>query len=113
MLLLLLHASVFSRKLLDIMSLSVLLYCTLHFVLPWGACRAERRETGIRTVGVRVDPDLNAQSRMGHYRGLALVDFTPDLVVPAPAELRTLVRRRARACPWFWGTMLQAARAAQ
>ena len=45
-----------------------------------------------------MDPDLNAQSRMGHYRGLALVDFTPDLVVPAPAALQTPVRRRARVC---------------
>ena len=62
----------------------------------------------LKLAGARVDPDLNAQSRMGHYRGLALVDFTPDLVVPAPAELQTLVRCRARACqhvPGFLGTM--------
>lgn len=43
--------------------------------------------------GMRVDPDLNAQSRMGHYRSLALVDFTDDLVVPAPSALETPVRR--------------------
>ena len=42
---------------------------------------------------MRVDPDLNAQSRMGHYRSLALVDFTDDLVVPAPSALETPVRR--------------------
>ncbi|KAK9835947.1 hypothetical protein WJX81_000393 [Elliptochloris bilobata] len=46
----------------------------------------------VKLAGVRVDPDLMAQSRMGHYRSLALVDFTPDLVVPAPATLQTPVR---------------------
>ncbi len=44
--------------------------------------------------GVRVDPELNAQSRMGHYRSLALVDYTDALVVPADAALETPVRAR-------------------
>jgi hypothetical protein len=49
--------------------------------------------------GVRVDPELNAQSRMGHYRSLALVDYTDALVVPADAALETPVRARALAQP--------------
>ncbi len=53
--------------------------------------------------GVRVDPELNAQSRMGHYRSLALVDYTDALVVPADAALKTPVR--ARSCAALQGPL--------
>lgn len=39
--------------------------------------------------GVRIDPDLNSGSRMGHYSGLSLVRMTDDLVLPAAQEETT------------------------
>ena len=52
---------------------------------------------------MRVDPELNAESRMGHYRSLALVDYTDALVVPADAALKTPVR--ARSCAALQGPL--------
>ncbi len=36
--------------------------------------------------GLRIDPQLNASSRMSHYTGLSLVRMSDSLVLPAPLE---------------------------
>lgn len=35
---------------------------------------------------MRIDAELNAGSRMGHTLRLGLVDFTDNLIIPAPSE---------------------------
>ena len=36
--------------------------------------------------GLRIDPELNAGSRMSHYMGLSLVPMSDTLVLPAPEQ---------------------------
>ena len=40
----------------------------------------------ISHAGLRIDPQLNASSRMSHYTGLSLAQMTDSLVLPAPLE---------------------------
>ena len=47
---------------------------------------AELARPELKLAGVRVDAELNARSRMGHYVGLSLVTVTDATVLPAPVE---------------------------
>ena len=42
--------------------------------------------------GLRIDPELNASSRMSHYTGLSLVPMSDTLVLPAPEQDTTAIR---------------------
>ena len=45
----------------------------------------------LRPAGLRIDPELNASSRMSHYTGLSLVPMSDALVLPAPEQDTTPV----------------------
>eukprot|EP00884_Botryococcus_braunii_P016557 jgi/Botrbrau1/3585/Bobra.0078s0037.1 len=43
----------------------------------------------LKLAGLRIDEEMNSRSRMSYYTGMALVDMTEDLVLPASASLET------------------------
>ncbi|KAK9816189.1 hypothetical protein WJX74_001254 [Apatococcus lobatus] len=45
----------------------------------------------LKLAGLRLDASMWSRSRMGYYTGLALVDMTDDLLVPAPSEKETRI----------------------
>jgi hypothetical protein len=55
--------------------------------------------------GLRIDPELNARSRMSHYTRLTIAEFGPDTVLPVRdgrGETTVTVRGGGRACAPFF-----------